>query len=272
MVFRLAHRVLIAPVGLYKARLKKVIERSKASKVYLISEKKPEYSISNDVASELQSEMKKNGIEVVVREKADFFDLYDIYRVFTKIITLERTKEPNAGIVIDITSAAKKATLLIGSMVQLYGGITVSYVSGKEKISKKVVTERYRLEGADEGGLYEEIDLLSLGITPITIGLSDIEKRILYKTRIKEGYSSISDLIQDIKKGQNANQRIGAYKRKVVRIIHELEGRGLLKTSAVGRAKPFKLTTVGRGLIDGIMEAYSELKSKGEKVPELGPD
>jgi hypothetical protein len=250
--------VLVIPVGIYQERVWKSIIRSGAQKIYLMTDQKPEYSVTENVAKVLRTRISKMLMADVVEMKADFSDIESIYRVLIYAIEKERSEDPFVEILLDTTSTTKEAWHAASNLADAYG-YTVSYVPGVQKISKETVEKRYEMEKDDPGG---EVDsFLPTLSMPTGNPLSDSEMSVLCKIRGKT-YNSVSDLIAELAKQEGLNQVDDAYEKRFLRVVRCLEDKRLLiGAKGNGRTKSVQLTKEGRGVAEGLIEAkvFSEV-------------
>ena len=258
MAIVLANKVLVAPVGIYQQRVWKSIVRSGADKIYLISDSKPEYSITKTIADTLEKEITTKLMAEVLQKEADFSKLEDIYRVFIGIIERERAENPDVKMILDVTSTTKEATIIASNLASPYK-ITISYVPGKGKISKEIVEKRYQLEKDDLGGEIQEI-LPALSM-PEGSALSKEEAKVLYKIA-KKHYESFNELIEELSEEEGIHSVSDAYKKRLLRTAQDLEGKRLIKSEERGRVKLVELTEEGKGIVKGLIEANEELKKE----------
>jgi len=256
------HLVLIAPVGLYKARLWKAIVRSGANKIYLIKERKSEY---DKITSEIAKEFKKQIEEGLLREcdmdeSADFTDLEDIYRVFTKIMEKERRKNPEASFMIDITSTTKEGALVAGSIAALWGARVVYVPSAiKTKATLDELRSIYEEQTKDKGLDFSEVRIPQVPFKKAV--LSDFEKKVLGKIlelcrRQEEGKSvQIKQIMNELFPHYSSEEEKEAFVKRCYRCIDVLAGKGLVQIEGAGRRKRVTLTLAGRGIARGLEES-----------------
>lgn len=257
----MARKVLIAPVGIYKQRVWKSIVRSGADKVYLISDSKPDYEITADVAHELEEQTRTNltGISIVRRE-ADFADIRDIYRAFVAAIERERAENPYVEITLDATSTTKEAYFAACNLAISYD-LEISYVPGAKKTSEKIVRQRFEMEKGDPGGQIRKM-LPTLWI-PKGNPLREDHMRVLCKI-VDNSYNSINDLVENLGKDEGVVPS-DAYKKRFLRSILDLEQMRLVRSKEIGRVKLIAPTDEGKGIARGIKEAARDLERNGIK-------
>jgi sulfite reductase beta subunit-like hemoprotein len=251
------HLILLAPVGLYEERLWRAIVESEADKIYLIKERKSAY---NRVTSEIAETFKERIEKYLYREcdsdeSADFTDLEDIYRVFTKIIEKERRINDKASFKIDITSTTKECALVAGSIATLWGA-RITYVPSKSKIEVTYdeLKRDYAKLAKDEGMHIIEIEIPRASSKRSI--LTEFEKNIL-KLIYLQGIGNIRvKQIIDICMQTFHSERKGkeAFAKKCHRYIDILAEKGLIRIEGGGRRKIATLTQTGRGIAKGLVE------------------
>lgn len=254
---------MIVPVGLYQERVWRSITRSGANRIYMLLDSKPEYIAEDMVYRELEGRIKQMGLPDinVIKKQADLTSFEDIYRVYTEIIVKERTLDSTVKLVLDVTSCPREVTLVVPSLATTYG-TEVTFVPGKEKVTKPAVDDQYRHQKDDSGGDYKEF---TPGQTELSVDEIAIMSKYYQQAISGRRYNSVNDVIKEI--GEARGKRIlpDAEKKRYLRVVRELESRRLLTSSSVGRTKTIDLTEIGRGLIRGITEADAELKREGSK-------
>jgi hypothetical protein len=262
-LFSLKEKILIAPVGMYKERLRKSILNSGAQRVYLIKESKGELKeITEDIATILCEELEGYTIQEFHFEEADFSSLQDIYHIFTKIIEKEKSND----ITIDVTSTTKESVLVASWLRQLYN-VSISFVPSSLKRSPELLTKRIDelkkgKDKPDKGGEY--IRFRNSGKEKDKSGFTSEDIYLLKKLHGKKMYKSMSDLASEIvveKKIKKKDQP--ALKKYWIRLINKLEDLSLIHVESGRRkARPLWLTEAGTGIIQGIEEARYESNSK----------
>ena len=248
----MTRRVLLIPVGVYQERVWKSIVRSGAQRIYLLWDSKPEYSVTEDVADGLEKRVKDTLMAEVIKNKADFSDVEDIYRIFTYVIEIERGEDPFVEILLDTTSTTKEAWHVASNLADAYG-YPIVYVPGMLKISEKIVRRRYELEKDDPGGEVQ-VFLPTLSM-PTGNPLNESESMVLCKIGEKT-YDSVSGLIQELAKNEGMTQVDDAYEKRFLRVVRDLEEKRLLiGAKANGRTKSIQLTKEGRGIARGLTDS-----------------
>ena len=260
----MSDKVAIVPIGLYKERVLKAIARSGANRVYMLLDDKPEFEVEKEVFSELEERLKGLGLRdmEIIKKTANLTQDRDIYRVYVGLIKKERREDPNVKFVLDVTACPKEVTLIVQSLANAYGA-TVAHVPGKEKITKKIIDERYKIEKEDPGGDYTEVHY---GFTDVTQDEIMVLQKCYDKRVSGLVYGSVNDMISEIAKDQRVKQPSDAYRKKYLRIVRNLAERQLLTSVASGRTKSVDLTDIGLGVIEGIRDASPQL-GKGGKDP-----
>jgi hypothetical protein len=113
--------------------------------------------------------------------------------------------------------------LVVPGLANMYHG-TIAYVPGDLKTTKKIVDQRFRAERDDLGKPYTEIQ-------PSFSRISDLEASILLDCQQVEGKKTPDPLNEVVtrlisKQGLTPGDSL---KMKYLRVIRELESRGLLK-------------------------------------------
>lgn len=245
-------KVLVIPVGIYQERAWKSIVRSGAQRIYLITDSKPEYSVTKNVAQLLGTRIDETLMADVVRMEADFSDIEDIYRVLIHTIEKERSEDPFVEILLDTTSSTKEAWHVASNLADAYGYV-VSYVPGVQKISEEIVQKRYEMEKDDPGG--EVVIFLPTLSMPTGNPLSDSEVSVLCRIRGKT-YNSVSELIEELAKQEGLDRVDDSYEKRFLRVVRSLEEKRLLVgLKGNGRTKSVQLTKEGKGIAKGLIDA-----------------
>jgi hypothetical protein len=251
------NKILIIPVGLYIERVWKSIVRSGADKIYLITDSKPEYEVTEEAASEIEKRIQKaNLIAKVTKKKADLSSRQEVYKILIAIIERERAENPYIRTIIDLTSTTKVLMLAASNLAGAYG-IMLTYTPGTKKLSKTFIRELYQVHREDLGGEVQEIEpVFSI---PEGNPLTKDEIRILHK--LDQGaYPSIIQLIRELADQEGIEKVVDAYEKNMLRTIRELERKGLTKSRELGRTKQIELSDVGKGVVMGLNEAEQALE------------
>jgi len=245
------HLVLIAPVGLYTKRLWRAIVESKANKIYLVRELKPGYTtITSKIANEFKGQIEKFLLRKCnIDEAADFTNLEDIYRVFTKIIEKEKHENPEASFMIDITSTTKEGALVAGNIAALWGARVV-YVPSKIKTeaTPDEIRKIYEEQSKDEGLPLSEVAIPRAPFKKSV--LSDDEKKLLKTIHQQGEHVKVKQIISRL-----CNKKDVASVKKYHRYLDVLASKGLAQIEREGREKRVTLTLAGKGIARGLMES-----------------
>lgn len=259
----MTNKVLILPVGLYRKRVWKSLVRSGAQKVYLLSGKGAYEDQTNKFAQELESDvrgylMPREPKASVLQRSVDFEKQKEVYRAYAKIIQMERKKDSNAHIIIDITSTTMEATIASTRLAQIYGA-ELSYVPPKLKRTEEIVKKRIEElsdEQKDEGEEPISVELGKWG------GLEAVEVEALRNICAggQRTYESITEFIHSVTSGNEPKRKASAaQKRHWIRVIHRLEEKGLIRIlDKAGAVKPFAPTEAGEGVMAGIADYMKE--------------
>ena len=252
-------KILIAPVGVYERRLWKAIVRFGPNSIYFIKEGKTGYSRESEEIWKLLAENAKKYLmlkeeDMHVVEGVDLGDFAQVYETLTRIIETERSPDRDARVVVDVTSTPKVVAIAAAVLGRLYD-IEISYVPPLEKITEHAIDTRREsiaIERTDEGGDYILIP------TAKGRGLEDDELRALVEIGNHGSYPSMNDLIRDIARGDGRSQLDGAYRRRWIRVFHDLQEKNLIELrDGDGLTKPLDLTPLGRGVLKGAQAARS---------------
>ena len=255
----LPHVVLVAPVGWYRKRLERSILKSQADKVYLVGESRPglEQNITSHIAGQLRE--KFSAVDIDSDETANFHNFADVYKVFTKIVQLEKLLDNSSEILLDITSATKEGAIAASLTSQVFD-VHISYVPPSDKKlrskSKDVeeMLESMRDEVEDQGGGY-----LRYKVRPVS---TDEDSLIAMKSIYRHQGETMGGIIERIQRevGTRGVSKEGSYKywNRVLRALSEQELVEVRQEDGVR----VSLSETGGPFMSGMIDAEDELRKR----------
>lgn len=248
MSIKLPKTTMIAPVGWYRERLWSSIYHTGPDRIYFIVGKDGAVrGITEEISDKLSERLP--AIEPKM-DAADFHDYRDVFRVFTKIIEHERKKDPDALLIIDVTSSTKDGVIATSLLSQLYN-IQVTYVPPKEKLkwidpsktaAELLLQEPFKSEASDPGAGFFVYPLRANGLESNNI--------LALETAYDSKKVPMKNLVEDLKKRKRDLSR-----RYWVRQYDKLETLMLVEIDRNSRELNVSVSEIGAALVEGIKES-----------------